>query len=104
MSDSMFQSFKIHLKLKTMWTYTTTIMSGKQRRKHENQWSTGNNPKWYLKNDKIWKIESALMLTWLTIWSLEIRNKKDLSQVTKYLKLNETVQACVSDIFWWVTF
>lgn len=35
---------------------------------------------------------------------LEIRNKNDLSQVTKYLKLNETVQACVSDIFWWVTF
>lgn len=39
------------------------------------------------------------MLTWLRIWGLEIRNKNDLSQVTKYLKLNETVQACVSDIF-----
>lgn len=39
------------------------------------------------------------MLTWLRIWSLEIRNKNVLSQVTKYLKLNETVQACVSDIF-----
>jgi hypothetical protein len=39
------------------------------------------------------------MLTWLRILSLEIRNKNDLSQVTKYLKLNETAQACVSDIF-----
>lgn len=72
--------------------------------KHENPWSPGNNPKWYLKNDRIWKIKSALMLTWLRIWGLEIRNKNDLSQVTKYLKLNERVQACVSDIFWWVTF
>jgi len=67
--------------------------------KHKNQWSNGNNPKWYLKNDRIWKIESALTLSWLRIWSLEIRNKNDRSQVTKYLKLNETVQACVSDIF-----
>lgn len=65
----------------------------------ENQWNTGNHPKWYLKNDRIWKIELELMLPWLRSWSLEIRNKNNLSQATKYLKLNETVQACVSDIF-----
>lgn len=39
------------------------------------------------------------MLIWLRILSLEIGNKNDLSQVTEYLKLNEIVQAFVSDIF-----
>lgn len=73
----MYKSVNIYLKLKTMWAYTTIILSNKQRDNYENQWNIGKHPKLYLKNDRIWKIKSALMLTWLRSWSLEIINKNN---------------------------